>query len=109
MSHPEMPAGTVHELPDDLGVALTANTAARDAWLDITPLARNEFICWILEAKQPTTRERRVRRSVEELVEGKRRPCCWIGCIHRTDKEISPSVRGILAKRTSKSPSSETP
>ena len=53
------------------------------AWNDITPLARNEFICWIEDAKQETTRARRVRRTQEELEEGQRRPCCWPGCTHR--------------------------
>jgi len=53
------------------------------AWLDITPLARNEFICWVEDAKQQATRERRIRRTREELEEGMRRPCCWPGCKHR--------------------------
>jgi len=32
-------------------VALIANSTALDAWKDITPLARNEFICWVENAK----------------------------------------------------------
>lgn len=78
-----VPGGVVHELPDDLRDALTAYPAALAAWSDITPLARNEFICWVQDAKQDTTRRRRIRRTVEELDEGKRRPCCWPGCRHR--------------------------
>lgn len=73
----------MHDLPDDLATALTAHETAEDAWLDITELARNEFICWVTSAKQRATRERRIGRTVEELVEGKRRPCCWPGCPHR--------------------------
>jgi len=65
------------------GKALIANTTALDAWKDITPLARNEFICWVEDAKQEMTRERRIRRTQEELEEGQRRPCCWPGCKHR--------------------------
>jgi uncharacterized protein YdeI (YjbR/CyaY-like superfamily) len=49
----------MHEMPADLGTALIANTIAIAAWQDITPLARNEFICWVLDAKQTSTRERR--------------------------------------------------
>ena len=49
-----MPGGKVHELPADLRKALVANTKALDAWKDITPLARNEFICWVEDAKQET-------------------------------------------------------
>jgi hypothetical protein len=59
------------------------NATALDAWKDITPLARNEFICWVEDAKQLKTRERRIRRTQEELEEGMRRPCCWPGCSHR--------------------------
>ena len=78
-----MSGGVVHELPRDLRTALSANEIALDAWNDITPLARNEFICWVEDAKQAATRERRIRRTEEELLEGKRRPCCWPGCKHR--------------------------
>jgi len=92
--------GTVHAIPTDLREALVAVPAARAAWEDLTPLARNEWICWNISVKQSSTRKQHVERTVTELQEGKRRPCCWIGCIHRTDKAISPSVRGILAKRS---------
>ena len=80
---PEGAGGVVHELPADLRKALVANGTALDAWMDITPLARNEFICWVEDAKQEATRERRIRRTKEELEEGQRRPCCWPGCKHR--------------------------
>jgi uncharacterized protein YdeI (YjbR/CyaY-like superfamily) len=83
VSGPRLPEGVVHELPKDLREMLIASTAALDAWRDITPLARNEFICWVEDAKQAPTRERRIRRAVEELEEGQRRPCCWPGCTHR--------------------------
>jgi uncharacterized protein YdeI (YjbR/CyaY-like superfamily) len=73
----------VHELPADLREALVANQDALTLWKDITPLGRNEFICWVEDAKQEATRERRIRRTQEELLEGKRRPCCWPGCKHR--------------------------
>ena len=78
-----VPGGVVHELPADLRSALVDNATALDAWKDITPLARNEFICWVENAKQDKTRERRIRRTQEELEEGQRRPCCWPGCKHR--------------------------
>jgi uncharacterized protein YdeI (YjbR/CyaY-like superfamily) len=79
----ELPGGVVHDLPADLAAGLAAGDTARAAWLDITPLARNEFICWVEDAKKPETRERRIRRTREELEEGMRRPCCWPGCTHR--------------------------
>jgi uncharacterized protein YdeI (YjbR/CyaY-like superfamily) len=79
----KLPGGVVHELPADLGAGLAPSEEALAAWLDITPLARNEFICWVEDAKQAATRERRIRRTREELEEGMRRPCCWPGCKHR--------------------------
>jgi hypothetical protein len=78
-----VPGGVVHELPDDLRDTLLASASTLAAWNDITPLARNEFICWVEDAKQQKTRERRIRRTQEELDEGQRRPCCWPGCTHR--------------------------
>ena len=83
VSSQRVPGGVVHKLPADLLKVLIANPTALDAWKDITPLARNEFICWVEDAKQKMTRERRIRRAPEELEEGQRRPCCWPGCRHR--------------------------
>jgi hypothetical protein len=96
----KIPSGTVHTLPVDLRKALAASAKALAKWEDITPLARNEWICWTISVKTPETRKDHVRRVVSELIEGMRRPCCWIGCTHRTDKSISPSVREILKKRS---------
>ncbi len=79
----QVPGGVVHELPADLREALIADAAVLAAWKDITPLARNEFICWVEDAKQEATRQRRLRRTREELAHGQRRPCCWPGCKHR--------------------------
>lgn len=83
MSAQSVPGGVVHELPADLREALIASPTALEAWRDITPLARNEFICWVEDAKRQATRERRIRRTGEELEDGMRRPCCWPGCSHR--------------------------
>lgn len=92
--------GTIHDkMPADLGKALLADKEAVDAWENITPLARNEWICWVENAKLIETRKRRIERTHTELAEGVRRPCCWIGCIHRTDKAISPSVKWALSKK----------
>lgn len=83
MSTHEVPGGVVHALSHDLREALVADAAVLQLWNDLTPLGRNEFICWVEDAKQAATRARRIRRTQEELVEGKRRPCCWPGCKHR--------------------------
>ena len=90
----ELPGGAVHPLPEDLCAELTAHAKAREAWLDITTLARNEFICWVEDAKQAATRERRIRRTREELEDGMRRPCCWPGCKHRERTGRPPAAQG---------------
>lgn len=92
--------GTVHKMPTDLRKALASKPAAEAAWESLTPLARNEWICWNITVKQSETRKNHIKRTVTELQEGKRRPCCWIGCIHRTDKPISPSVQWVLNKQS---------
>ena len=88
----------VHKLPSDLKSALVADSKALAKWEDITPLAKNEWICWTIFPKQQKTRDEHVKRVVSELKDGMRRPCCWIGCVHRKDKKISPSVQGVLKK-----------
>ena len=80
---PDLSEGVVHKLPDDLRQALLADEGSAMAWEDITPLARNEWICWVESAKKQETRRRRIGRAISELAEGKRRPCCWAGCPHR--------------------------
>lgn len=100
MATSEIASGTVHEIPSDLKNALNLAPAALSVWESLTPLARNEWICWNITVKQSKTREDHIKRTVKELVEGKRRPCCWIGCIHRTDKSISPSVQWVLDKQS---------
>jgi uncharacterized protein YdeI (YjbR/CyaY-like superfamily) len=80
---PKIPGGVVHELPADFKAALLSNPEALATWEDITPLARNEWICWIESAKLPETRSKRIDWGCSNLEDGKRRPCCWPGCPHR--------------------------
>lgn len=102
MSRKEISEGTAHKLPPDLRKALNADKAALEKWEDITPLARNEWICWVEYPKQAETRREHVKRVCSELKEGMRRPCCWLGCTHRTDKPLSSTQKWILAKRSKK-------
>ncbi len=78
--------GTVHQAPDDMRGVIEAEAALFDLWQKLTPLGRNEFICWVEDAKQPKTRERRIQRTSEEL----------LGCIHRTDKAPSKWQQDVL-------------
>lgn len=88
--------GTVHVAGDDLRSAIQSDPEVLALWQALTPLGRNEFICWVEDARQPATRQRRILRTGEELLEGKKRPCCWVGCIHRTDKPPSPWQQAVL-------------
>ncbi len=75
--------GVVHKIPADFKKALLADSKILTTWEDITPLARNEWICWVISAKQIGTRNRRIKVGLSKLKNGMRRPCCWAGCIHR--------------------------
>lgn len=93
-------SGTVHKLPADLKKALAKDAKALGKWEDITPLARNEWICWTTFVKKMETRQQHVGRVVSELKEGMRRPCCWLGCMHRPEKAVSRSVQWALSRRS---------
>jgi NifB/MoaA-like Fe-S oxidoreductase len=95
----KLSGGTVHTMPADLRKALTSDAKAHELWETLTPLARNEWICWVTLVKKQETRDEHVTRTIKELKEGMRRPCCWLGCIHRKDKKISPSVQYVLDRR----------
>jgi uncharacterized protein YdeI (YjbR/CyaY-like superfamily) len=78
-----IPGGVVHDLPPALEAALRGDAEALATWHDISPLARNEWICWMTPAKKEETRRKRLEWGRSSLSEGKRRPCCWPGCPHR--------------------------
>ncbi len=75
--------GAVHKVPDDLRKMLMSEPEVLALWEDITPLARNEWICWIEDAKKIETRFHRIEVGKSKLLSGMRRPCCWAGCKHR--------------------------
>jgi uncharacterized protein YdeI (YjbR/CyaY-like superfamily) len=99
MAKNEIAGGVAHKLPTDLQKALISSPKARVAWENITPLARNEWICWTISVKTAETRKNHVTRTITEVAEGKRRPCCWMGCIHRTDKKLSPTQKWVLGRQ----------
>lgn len=73
----------LHKMPSDFAKAVKSDAVARKLWEVITPLARNEWICWVTSAKQTETRKRRIRVGLDKMHKGMRRPCCWAGCPHR--------------------------
>lgn len=76
-------SGTVHKLPNDLKEAITSDKKVATLWEDITPLARNEWICWVTSGKKAETRNIRIKKALSKMRGGMRRPCCWAGCPHR--------------------------
>ena len=89
MTKKEISAGVVHRIPPDLRKVIVSAPKAQAAWEDITPLARNEWICWVEDAKKSETRNSRIQRVRTDLMLGKRRPCCWAGCTHRGNKSLN--------------------
>jgi uncharacterized protein YdeI (YjbR/CyaY-like superfamily) len=83
MTKTAIATGVAHEVPSDLRKALLSDESVLERWEDLTPLARNEWICWVISNKRPETRKNHIERMLTELLEGKRRPCCWLGCNHR--------------------------
>lgn len=94
--------GLVHKVPEDLATALSGEKPTASLWESLTPIGRNEFLCWIEDAKREQTREKRIIRTIEELREGKKRPCCWPGCIHRTDKKPGKWQQDVLIDKKRK-------
>lgn len=75
--------GAIHKIPVDLREALFSDSRVLELWKDITPLARNEWICWVISAKKLETRGIRIEKTLSKMKSGMRRPCCWSGCPHR--------------------------
>ena len=72
-----------HVMPSDLRKAITSMPTVRKLWEEITPLARNEWICWVISGKMADTRNIRIEKALSKMRGGMRRPCCWAGCPHR--------------------------
>ncbi len=75
--------GMVHKMPSDFEKAINSDPKVKTLWADITPLAHNEWICWVTSAKKEETRARRIIVGLDKMRKGMRRPCCWAGCPHR--------------------------
>lgn len=85
MTQVEIATGVVHEVPADLKETLILRPEVLEKWNGLTPLARNEWICWVTIVKKAETRVQHLDRLCEDLVVGKKRPCCWPGCPHRRE------------------------
>lgn len=81
--HKTILSGIVHEIPEDIAKILLENDAILDKWNALTPIQRNEWICWVTIVKKEQTRAEHIIRMMDELKAGKRKPCCWPVCPHR--------------------------
>jgi hypothetical protein len=88
--------GVVHTMPKDFKEAILKSPKVLALWQDITPLARNEWICWVISGAKAETRNIRIKKAISKMSGGMRRPCCWIGCVHRSDKKLSSSQKYVL-------------
>ncbi len=86
MTKNSIATGVVHSVPVDIKEALASNPDVLEKWNSLTPLARNEWICWTTIVKQAETRADHVNQILSRLRGGERRPCCWPGCPHRNTK-----------------------
>lgn len=92
--------GVAHELPADMREAILADKKMLEVWEDISPLARNEWICWTITVAKPETRAKHIKVMRDKMHKGERRPCCWAGCMHRKDKALSPSQKWVLGRQS---------
>ena len=81
------------KVPADLKSAFTADPQTHTLWMDITPMARSDWIRWIGSTKQPETRRRRIEVACSKLKAGQRRPCCFNRSLC-TDPSVSQN--GVL-------------
>jgi hypothetical protein len=70
---PPMRKGPRPELkaPADLLAALAKNKQARATFENFPPGQRREYVAWVIEAKQPATRAKRIETAVGWMAEGK--------------------------------------
>jgi len=68
------------EMPEDLQTALAASPAAQATFDAFPPSCRREYLEWVVEAKRPETRAKRIAQAVEMMAEGKRRHWKYEAC-----------------------------
>lgn len=79
-------SGILHTITEDISQALEDNSTVLAKWNQLTPIQRNEWICWITIVKKSETRLNHIQRMLEEIQAGHKTPCCWPGCPHRNPK-----------------------
>jgi hypothetical protein len=62
------------EVPEDLALLLAAQPEAKTRYEKLSYTHRKEYVRWINDAKRPETRGRRLHKTVEMLLNGKKNP-----------------------------------
>jgi len=92
-----MPLWPEPKVPADLAEALASDSEARRLWMDITPVARWDWIRWIGATRSPETRAIRIEKTLSKLRSGKRAACCF----NRSQcTDASMSRNGVLLEAT---------
>ena len=68
------------EVPAELSAALKKNKAAAKMFAGLSASCQREYVDWIVEAKRPETKEKRVAQSVQWIAEGKQRNWKYQNC-----------------------------
>ena len=85
------------EVPADLNKALASHPQANALWVEITPMARWDWLRWIRSTNNQETRNRRIEVALSKLKAGKRRPCCFN---RNLCTEPTVSKNGVLIEPT---------
>lgn len=92
-----IPGGTAHSLPDDVKKMLQSDAKILELWEGITPLARNEWLCWMTSGARVETRAKRIAVGKSKMQSGEQRPCCWQGCPHREGSNTAKYFKKLPA------------
>lgn len=60
------------EVPDDLAAAFDVHPGSRDHWESFPPSARRQLLWWVVQARRPDTRRRRITEVAEKAARGER-------------------------------------
>ncbi|MCA9497286.1 MAG: YdeI/OmpD-associated family protein [Nanoarchaeota archaeon] len=86
MANKKIELSAFHEVPKEIEKILLLNKDLLEKWNLLSSLARNEWICWaIIMPKKEETKLEHLKRLEEDILNGKKRPCCWPGCPHRRE------------------------